>query len=338
MRGLRQLGLFLSGLGVPVGAGWVGDSLMEVIRDTTAWPMGEPLYWPPAWYSWITSAKLCPLPPEAHVHILGAIGGIAVVILAVWFLHRNRNRLLSSDATPLPLSKAKDRTVLIIGLSSLADENVVSNTRAVFQSLPMQDIAASKAGISALAAQAKADGDDTRAQNLTVAGKTSWQQPFRLIWTLWAAERRRTPLRAILIVTSKGADPAAGDPKPMPGSETQVDAFIELLADRLRDAAGHGPDARPLPEIHKVTLDGIDFEEYTDVVAMLNQAVSQAERTFGVSHNRICVDITAGQKVFSVAAAMVTMNRRLIFSYVNNQGKTLFYDARINIGGESGEG
>ena len=98
------MGLFLSGLGLPVGAGWAGDSLMEVIRDTTAWPMGEPWYWPPAWYSWMTSIKLCPLPPEAHVHITGAIGGITVFTLAVWFLHRNRNRLLSSVGSPLLLA------------------------------------------------------------------------------------------------------------------------------------------------------------------------------------------------------------------------------------------
>lgn len=74
------------------------------------------------------------------------------------------------------------------------------------------------------------------------------------------------------------------------------------------------------------------------MVAALNDAVAVAEREFDAPHDRVCVDVTPGQKIYSIAAAMVTMNRKLIFGYVTNQGVASFYDARIAIGAALGEG
>ncbi len=56
---------------------------------------------------------------------------------------------------------------------------------------------------------------------------------------------------------------------------------------------------------------------------------------------RICVDATAGQKTFSVAAAVLTINRPLKFSYVTTfnpksvYGEVRFYDTNLRIAGFS---
>ena len=46
-----------------------------------------------------------------------------------------------------------------------------------------------------------------------------------------------------------------------------------------------------------------------------------------------CVDVTPGYKPFSIAAATLTFNRRLHFSYVTIGGKVIFYDADLTIVG-----
>lgn len=55
-----------------------------------------------------------------------------------------------------------------------------------------------------------------------------------------------------------------------------------------------------------------------------------------------CIDATAGQKVFSIAAAVLTLNRPLKFSYVTTRsdddvasGEVRFYDAHLRLSGPS---
>lgn len=327
---LVWLALFFSILAVPVGAGWLGDSLLDMVRSITEWPIGQPYYSPMAWYAWATSAQLWPLPPEAHVRLAGAVGGLLVSGGALWCIYTNRSRLLSTDATILAPEAAANRSILIMGLSPLRGSRTVDDVCATLRRVPMETIAAPKADLDAWVAAAEKDGNTDHAQRLRAVNGVIWQQPFRMVWSLWNAPNRREPLRAILIITSK-------DDATLTGSNSQVEAFIEVLRDRLADAAGDGAGAR-LPLICNATPGGIDFEDYTDTVVTLNEVVSKAEHDFATPHGRICMDITAGQKVFSVAAAMVTMNRKLIFSYVTTQGVPRFYDARISIGAALGEG
>lgn len=44
------------------------------------------------------------------------------------------------------------------------------------------------------------------------------------------------------------------------------------------------------------------------------------------------MDVTPGSKILSIAAAMVTLNRKLIFSYMNFDGQPRYYDAKIDMG------
>jgi hypothetical protein len=46
----------------------------------------------------------------------------------------------------------------------------------------------------------------------------------------------------------------------------------------------------------------------------------------------MCIDVTAGFKIFSIVAAIATLNRNTVFSYVNNRGEVSIFDASIEIG------
>lgn len=63
--------------------------------------------------------------------------------------------------------------------------------------------------------------------------------------------------------------------------------------------------------------------------------------TEDAADRRTCIDATAGQKVFSIAAAILTLNRPLKFSYVTTFnpggvfGEVCFYDTRLLLAGTS---
>ncbi|GEM_PF-7081802 len=150
----------------------------------------------------------------------------------------------------------------------------------------------------------------------------SWQQGLRIVWRLATLPGRREPVQAILVITSDGAK----------GSHQDFEGFHALLTDRLTDAVDRGALTGPVPAIVHLTQGGIDFEEYSDMFDTLNRAVDHARDIYGAGHDEVCIDITAGLKVFSIAAANVTMNRKLIFSYINNEGEPQYYDATIELG------
>jgi hypothetical protein len=45
--------------------------------------------------------------------------------------------------------------------------------------------------------------------------------------------------------------------------------------------------------------------------------------------HEICIDVTAGPKTFSIAGAIVTLNRDLKLSYVSTEGITAIFNAEI---------
>jgi len=49
----------------------------------------------------------------------------------------------------------------------------------------------------------------------------------------------------------------------------------------------------------------------------------------------ISIDSTAGQKTFSIASAIFTLNNEILLSYVTNEGKPKYYDMSASFGGAS---
>jgi hypothetical protein len=83
-----------------------------------------------------------------------------------------------------------------------------------------------------------------------------------------------------------------------------------------------------------------DLEEYSFVRNGISKGVNEltsvleevADKHLGTYRPRkICVDITAGNKMSSIAGAIVTLNRDLMVSYVNNEGEYSVYQARIGL-------
>ena len=52
----------------------------------------------------------------------------------------------------------------------------------------------------------------------------------------------------------------------------------------------------------------------------------------GVRLEGVCLDATASPKIFSMTAAIVTLNESLVSTYVNNLGKVRAYDASVALG------
>jgi hypothetical protein len=59
--------------------------------------------------------------------------------------------------------------------------------------------------------------------------------------------------------------------------------------------------------------------------------IADRDRRRSYRPRKICVDITAGNKMSSIAGAIVTLNRDLMVSYVNNEGEYSVYQARIGL-------
>lgn len=75
------------------------------------------------------------------------------------------------------------------------------------------------------------------------------------------------------------------------------------------------------------------YEDYDYVYQGLRQGLKRAQQLCNTDLNKlsrhVIVDTTPGVKVFSIAAAILTLNMNLKFSYVNNDGSLRFYDASL---------
>lgn len=309
----KRSGLALLLIVPVISAGWVGDSLLDLVRMQSEWPP-EASCCGLGWFGWLKSLFSTPWSHEAHVRLAGAFGGAVLFVASALCLYKLRRTLLTSHARLLPDAAPKGRTVLILALSDIKSPATVSGVVAVMGALPIEVTARDAAALSA----DKGKGD--AALDALVEARPSWQQGFRIVWDHVSASGSQRPFRAVLLVTS-------------PESDQQAAEFIALLSDRLSDAARRGEiAASAIPAIEPLTPGGIKFEQYDDVIDALNRAVDHAKARHGARHDRVCLDVTAGTKTFSIAAAMVTLNRKLIFSYVGNDGKPLYYDAGIEVG------
>jgi len=245
-----------------------------------------------------------------------AAAGFVLFVAAARMIYRRRHNLLSSHAISLGATADRPRTILILGLSPLAPP--VDSVTAAIAEMDIENFALATKEFKDLPSKPDALNAPIR-----------WQQPFRAVWQLMEsnAQRGHPALKAVLVVSSDGHQ----------GSADQADRFIELLRNRLHDAKERGKFSGPEPEVYHRTPNGIDFEDYSQVFKSVNDAVDFAEKELRTNHDQICVDITGGFKIFSVAAAMVTMNRKILFSYVNGEGQSHFYDASIDIGAALGE-
>lgn len=239
------------------------------------------------------------------IPLVAALGMPLFIIGSYWIL-RCANHIVSSRGRALQLGGNQKR-VVIMGLSPVSPEGAATFA-ACARRYGLERLAASTKDFQAHAAEL---GDDP-------APRLPWQQNVR---ALYAHLKDGGPLEAVYILPSEMSAP-------------QVDAFINTMQvispKPLRMARVTAADA--CTPYRTPGIGGESYETYLYVYGGLRRAVAQAKADAGgaLTNNDICIDVTAGQKTFSIAGAIVTLNEDLLISYVTNAGGTLLYDAKVN--------
>ena len=130
-----------------------------------------------------------------------------------------------------------------------------------------------------------------------------------------------------------------------PDGASEFDAFCTLLRDQFGTF-----DAKQtvlLKAIPKSMTDGEAFKlpndkgkprersyedydfVYKGVVCGIKMIKNSYANAKSYAEKDIAIEITAGFKIFSIAAAMASMNSDIVFQYVNTIGEPIQYDANI---------
>lgn len=150
----------------------------------------------------------------------------------------------------------------------------------------------------------------------------SWQQNLRVI----RAACRKGKLKQVLVVE--------------PNSD-QFDAFKACIRgfcpemDVKRVAAKGNPSARFTTMYG--SIEGQDYENFDYVTAAIARAFEMIAEDAGKKiedlEDKVAFDVTPGLKIFSIATAIQSLNRNVIFYYAKtnppDQGKVIAYDASI---------
>ena len=135
-----------------------------------------------------------------------------------------------------------------------------------------------------------------------------WQQPLRLLKHNMA----NNTLQIMVFILSREAAPQYRD---------MFEPLLKLLK----------PELIVLPEPHTALVEAnqVNHSNYESVGSALDKACGMAMTTTGCTLGDLCVDITSGTKAYSAAATVKTLNSAAVFSYVENSGEVVIYDAAV---------
>jgi len=205
----------------------------------------------------------------------------------------------------IPRDRPDPCSALIVGLSDIDPRSPL--TRAAIErqlealaSLPLSVLMLSQPEFQ----QRRGALSDAQIAAFESMSPLGWQRIFR------AAALHLPRLRRLLVVTSEQSD-------------KDFDRFHKIAARTLRKA-GYDVD------VINATPGGINFERYQDISVALRRATELAAALSGRGHN-VCIDVTGGSKVFSIAGAIAALNRRIPLTYMNPKGQPIAYDTSIEI-------
>ncbi len=150
----------------------------------------------------------------------------------------------------------------------------------------------------------------------------NWQQNLR------AAYHHRTKLKEILVL--------------LPNEDLKLFGAFKAFMEGMFKKGGYeitvsiikDRDGRPfVMRGRSFEFDPPNYEDYDYVYEGLRRGLDMVRESHDItidmmSENTI-VDTTPGIKIFSIAAAILTLNMDLKFSYVTNSGDLRFYDASL---------
>ena len=270
--------------------------------------------------------------PTVPIFLLTLVVALVVFGFSGWQLKRVAEEALSSRARASsdPVDpRLGARPVLIMGLSPLVKrepEAIRADIgRAIGGAFGAAEVALSVRDFATFQKAAAAEGRPTP----TV---TPWQQSIRAMW--FHARPKVLPerrLKRVLVLPSQQ-------------SKDQIDLFKEYVdalfrgtieVDVVRHASGA---AEPFCIRDAEGKEWRDYDRYDYVRDGLERAKDQAKASGTYDDADICIDTTPGQKPFSIAAAIMTLNSDVVFSYVTSAlvgsergGEVRVYDAHIDV-------
>jgi hypothetical protein len=232
----------------------------------------------------------------------------------LFFLFRfgleNADKILGSTARMTTIELESPRKFLLMGYSPMQEANI---TQAIedAQQFPLEIIASNS---DDYAAYLKERGL-TRPQNF-------WQQNVR------AAFVHRTRLERILVLNP--------DQNQFESFNTYMRTCFQVERPNLKiDIISIPKDEhRPFQTVDRHgQYEQPHYEDYDYVYEGLQQGLHAIRKSSGSAdfEDEVCIDATPGFKPFSIAAAIVTLNRKVKFSYVTTKGRVKFYDAHISL-------
>jgi hypothetical protein len=245
-----------------------------------------------------------------------ALGGFALVaavyILAFYALRQTVGTIVWSRMTTVAPRESRCR-VLVMGLSELRplDPGLLQQIklrfrgRAALYGLPRKDFE-----------QLPAEAGAAPTAKLAIP----WQQNVR------AVLHHGARLEAVLVL------PSQESLAQWPEFENLMAALFPGLAiDLVRGKGGEAFELAP-----SAGGPARSYEDYAYLLEGLSAAVRQVQLAYAADAEReplderdICVDVTAGPKTFSIAGAIVTLNRDLKLGYVSTEGLVTVFNAEI---------
>lgn len=232
-----------------------------------------------------------------------AVLGTALFLVGFRLLLQLAKEIVNSSARELTRPYERQRRIVIMGLSTAKPPQRAAFA-ACLERFSIEEFARDSADFDALFA-----ADEPKLFS-------NWQQNIRAI------AAHGSLLKAVYVLPSEE-------------SENNIDDFLKPLRKKLPHIAVKcvsNEDGTPFSPSSR--MEGRSYENYAYVHEGLKRAIRQAEGDFGETDlsRDICIDVTAGQKTFSIAGAIVTLNNDLLLGYVTTSGEAKFYDMSATFG------
>jgi hypothetical protein len=333
----KRLGFALGVFGAAVGTGWVADGLAGVFGALSEWPTGttNPMLQIAGWGRGICWTA------ETTGQALWLLIGMAVLLGSLLLLFRLRHGIIIAKAERCPDWSFHGHHTLIMGMSARTPPH--KKNTANLRTAPFKEIALTTCETEGIIKSGDSSdaSDEQKARTECLKGfqRHPWQQNLRMVWhhlKKTSAHAGANTLNRIYILPSSGPDPDSEDEFKR-GSVAGANELREILKEKLAAEGHNSVEVRDVPPVDYENLDETAFALLELVRKARRARAKERPRRRSTKASGICVDVTVGQKPFSIAAALVTMNEDLIFGYVDNDGQAKFYDARVEVAASFGE-
>ncbi len=261
---------------------------------------------------------------EALLAAVDIGGSLLVMIVAYGAIWWSKSRIIHASFAEIEF---EPRKILVQGLStpSIGQRRTQPELDAViegFAALPITIVGLSQTDLQReleRLREAAAEGDAEAAELLPKvetfaagpgAERFNWQQSLRAILA------NLSDLKRVYVLPSSNGRPCSAD-------------SAEIFAEMARSCLHHAGHMHV--DVVVAAPSGIDYENHDACREALTRVQRRARSDTGVKPSDITIDCTSGQKIFSVAAAFVTVNTKANLIYVDHEGIIRAFDGKMSL-------